>query len=59
MPFRVNEEKCMGCQFCIGVCPEGIGQDEDGNMKVIDSDKIKACGVTNVCPQDAIEEYKE
>ncbi len=56
--LTINKEKCSGCGTCVAVCPEGAAFDDDGKAKVIDSDKLKACGGVSICPSQAIEEQK-
>ncbi len=53
MPAKVNEEKCTGCESCVGECPsEAIGM-VDGKAKV--SDACVDCGVCiDACPVEAI-----
>ncbi|MDL2292853.1 response regulator [Acholeplasma sp. OttesenSCG-928-E16] len=57
--IKVDEDKCVGCNHCIRVCPietANIGyQDEFGNTKVvIDQSQCISCGVClNVCQHDA------
>ena len=56
--FRINEEKCVGCGFCVIECSGGTELKENRKAKVIDSVKLKKCGGEKVCPYGAIEEAK-
>jgi len=58
MNYKVNKEKCIGCQVCVATCPEATKIDEDGKAEVTDSKKLKECGGESVCPVGAIEEVK-
>jgi Fe-S-cluster-containing hydrogenase component 2 len=53
MAAKVNEEKCVGCEACVDVCPIGAIEIEDSKA-LISNDCIE-CGVcASVCPQEAI-----
>jgi ferredoxin len=54
MPAKVDQEKCTGCESCIGECPsEAISMAED--KAKIDPDVCVDCGVcVDVCPVEAI-----
>jgi len=53
--FRVNKEKCVGCQSCLRTCPGATKIAEDGKAEVVDQKKLEECGGENVCPLGAIE----
>jgi ferredoxin len=55
MTFKVNKEKCIGCQVCIVNCPGATRIGEDGKAEVIDQEKLEKCGGEEVCPVGAIE----
>ncbi|PIR02602.1 MAG: ferredoxin [Candidatus Nealsonbacteria bacterium CG_4_9_14_3_um_filter_35_11] len=57
--YRVNKEKCIGCQVCIQTCPGATKIGEDGKAKVIDSKKLEECGGESVCPIRAIKKVFE
>ena len=59
MTFKVNKEKCIGCQVCIANCPGATKIGEDGKAEVIDEEKLEKCEGENVCPVGAIEKVKE
>ena len=51
---KVDAQKCIGCQACVSVCPEGFEMKDDGKSHV-KSEKAKCVGeAVNVCPVDAI-----
>ena len=56
--FRVNKEKCVGCQACLQNCPGATKIGEDGKAEIIDQEKLEKCGGESVCPMGAIEEVK-
>ena len=58
-----NEERCKGCELCIGVCPKKIISLDKGKINkkgyhpasVQDSDACTACGQCYmICPDVAI-----
>jgi ferredoxin len=58
---KVNKEKCIGCGYCVSVCPEVFKLGEDGKSKVkeeVDFEKNKDCikEAKESCPAGAIEE---
>jgi len=57
--FRVNKEKCIGCQVCVQACPGATKIDQNGKAEVVDQKKLKECGGENVCPIGAIEKTPE
>ena len=53
MAAKVNEEKCIGCGACVGVCPISAITMEDS--KAIISDDCIECGAcASACSQEAI-----
>lgn len=60
--YKINPEKCTGCQKCIEVCPCGaIREDENDSTKcIIDVEICADCGACEMeCPFEAIEEIDE
>ena len=54
MPAKVDNEKCTGCESCVGECPsEAISMAEE--KAVISDDDCVDCGVcVDACPTEAI-----
>ena len=56
MTIKVDQEKCVGCGMCAGLCPEVFAMTDDGKSKVIADD----CGdcdcqsTIDSCPVSAI-----
>jgi NADH-quinone oxidoreductase subunit F len=59
--FVIQEDACIGCQFCMRHCPADAISGEKKQPHVIDVDKCVSCGVCrDVCPEDAVKaEQKE
>ena len=54
MPAKVDNEKCTGCESCLGECPsEAINMAD--SIACIDADNCIDCGVcVDSCPVEAI-----
>ena len=54
MPAKVNEEKCTGCESCVGECPsEAISMVDD--KAVVNIETCVDCGAcVDACPVEAI-----
>ena len=54
MVYRVNSNRCIGCEDCTEECPsEAIAMDDE--IAVIDEDGCIGCALcVSVCPVDAI-----
>lgn len=51
----VNEEKCIGCGLCEGVCPAGAAILQEGKS-VVDQEKCIGCfECVTVCPETAVQ----
>jgi len=59
MAYRVNKQKCIGCQMCLTNCPGATKMGSDGKAVVIDQKKLEECGGESVCPVGAIEKVSE
>ena len=54
MAAVVNDEMCIGCGACEGVCPTGAISLPEG-VAVVDADVCLDCGAcTGACPTGAI-----
>ena len=61
IPMTVNQDKCVGCRYCIDYfgCP-GLSFDEDTKKTSIDMRNCVSCGACEaVCPHGAIVQRKE
>ncbi len=55
----ISQNKCIGCEKCVDVCPVGAISMEDGKA-VIDQSKCIQCGkCLDICPQGAIRPNSE
>lgn len=52
---KVNQEKCIGCGLCAGLCPDTFQMNLDGKSEVI-KDQVTDCvkQAAAGCPVDAI-----
>ncbi len=52
---KVNEEKCIGCGMCSGMCPETFVMGASGKAEVINTEATKcASDAAENCPVGAI-----
>lgn len=50
----VDQDKCVGCEFCVRICPYDVMQVEN-HKAFIDQDKCMSClGCFDICPHGAI-----
>ena len=54
MPAKVNEEKCVGCETCVGACPVSAIAMEDGKACVNAGDCVDCGSCVGECPAEAI-----
>lgn len=59
MKYKINKEKCTGCQFCLQGCPGAVKIGDDDKAEIIDQKKLEQCGGEEVCPFGAIEKVSE
>ena len=54
--IEVDREKCIGCGYCVSVCPEVFDLDKDGKCRIKDKNSKKACAkeAAEGCPVEAI-----
>jgi ferredoxin len=57
--YKVDQDKCLRCGMCTGICPEVFSFDDEGNIKV-NNDIINEGNINEVkeaessCPVSAI-----
>lgn len=56
--FKVDNNKCLRCGMCTGICPDVFSFDDEGNIKVnneiIEENTDGAKEAMNSCPVSAI-----
>ncbi|WP_432662418.1 mercury methylation ferredoxin HgcB [Wukongibacter baidiensis] len=53
--LNLDHEKCVGCGFCIDVCPHGVLKLENGKVYIAEKDYCIECGAcAKNCPTEAI-----
>jgi ferredoxin len=58
MAWEIDDEKCMRCGACVGVCPVGALTLTEHGIK-IDKEKCILCGnCSKICPVQAIKVEK-
>ena len=55
MIYKINKQKCLGCQVCVQSCPGATKMDQDGKAEIINQEKLEQCGGESICPIGAIE----
>jgi len=55
MTYKINKEKCIGCQACVVACPQAFKMGEDGKAEVTNQEEAEKCKAENLCPVNAIE----
>ncbi|MEA3255330.1 MAG: ferredoxin [Candidatus Altiarchaeota archaeon] len=53
MVVKVDQEKCVGCEMCENLCPEGFEMNE-GKAQVKDEDAACVEEALSSCPVEAI-----
>jgi len=52
---KVDEEKCIGCEECVDVCPVDVFEMKDEKSVPVNADECIGCeSCIEVCEQDAI-----
>lgn len=56
----VNKDTCIGCETCVGICPQVFSMDDDGKSVAIDKDipeniQDSAVEARDNCPVEAID----
>ena len=54
MAAKVDNEKCAGCETCVGACPVSAIEMVDGKAKVKEGDCIECGACVGECPVEAI-----
>lgn len=55
MPVNVNQDICIGCGACVGVCPVGaLSMNEEGRAECDEGTCIDCGACISTCPVEAI-----
>ena len=54
MAAKVDKEKCVSCETCVGACPVTAIEMVDGKAQVKESDCIECGACVGECPVEAI-----
>ncbi len=55
MKAEVLREACVGCGYCIDICPENAIELDPDMVAVVDTERCHACGVCEYeCPALAV-----
>jgi NAD-dependent dihydropyrimidine dehydrogenase PreA subunit len=53
--ITVDQEKCNGCETCVGSCPAEVLEMVDDKSEAVNADECLGCETcVEVCPEDAI-----
>ncbi len=51
----VDQDKCVGCEECVEVCPVDVYEMQDGKSVPVNADECLGCeSCVEVCDQEAI-----
>ncbi|MCK5123501.1 MAG: ferredoxin [Candidatus Pacebacteria bacterium] len=53
--MTVDQELCVGCGVCAGLCPDVFEMQDDGKAKVVSKNDCDHNEAINNCPVGAIE----
>lgn len=54
MAAKVDSEKCVGCEACVGACPTSAIVMDSGKAKVNEGDCVDCGACVGECPTEAI-----
>ena len=54
MAAKVDKEKCVGCESCVGACPVSAIAVADGAAQIDESNCIECGACVGECPTEAI-----
>jgi len=54
MKYKVDKQRCKGCEVCVKHCPGATMMGQDGKCTIVDEQKLEQCGGEKVCPYGAI-----
>lgn len=53
--LQLDREKCVGCGWCLEVCPHEVLNWQEGKVKIVNRDACMECGAcARNCPAQAI-----
>ncbi len=55
MAAKVDKEKCVGCESCVGECPVECIKMVDGKAVVNEKECVSCGACKDACPAEAIE----
>ncbi len=55
MAAKIDKEKCVGCETCVGQCPVEAIKIVDGKAEVNADDCVSCGACKDACPCEAIE----
>ena len=61
--YKIDQEKCLRCGMCTGICPDVFSFDDEGNIKVnnelINENINEVKEAASSCPVTAISEVED